>query len=151
VWDRLYRERLRSLRDADRIDWSRACVDGSSIAAKRGGLATGPNPTDRGRAGTKRHLPTDRKGISLAFLLTGANVHDSMPFEHLIDAIPAVAGKRGRPRQRPDKLHADKSYDHHRCRSACRRRNITPRIARRGVDTAQRLGRHRWVIERSLA
>ena len=36
VWDRLHRELLRRLHDADRIDWSRACVDSSSIAAKKG-------------------------------------------------------------------------------------------------------------------
>ncbi len=36
VWDRLHRELLRRLRDADRIDWSRACMDSSSIAAKKG-------------------------------------------------------------------------------------------------------------------
>ena len=36
VWDRLHRELLRRLRDADRIDWSRACIDSSSIAAKKG-------------------------------------------------------------------------------------------------------------------
>jgi hypothetical protein len=40
---------------------------------------------------------TDRRGIPLAFLLTGANVHDSMPFENLLDAVPPVVGKRGRP------------------------------------------------------
>jgi transposase len=115
------------------------------------GAATGPNPTDRGRPGTKRHLITDRHGIPLAFLLTGANVHDSIPFEDLLDAVPPVAGKRGRPRSRPDKLHADKAYDHRRCRRACLHRRIKPRIARRGVDTSQKLGGHRWVIERSFA
>ena len=36
VWDRLHRELLRRLRGAERIDWSRACVDSASIAAKRG-------------------------------------------------------------------------------------------------------------------
>ena len=36
VWDRLHRELLRRLQDADRIDWSRACVDSSSIPAKKG-------------------------------------------------------------------------------------------------------------------
>lgn len=84
-------------------------------------------------------------------MLTGANVHDSVPFEALLDAVPHIAGKRGRPRRRPDKLHADKAYDHRRCRRACQRRQIKPRIARRGVETSQRLGRHRWVIERSFA
>ncbi len=118
---------------------------------QKGGDATGPNPTDRGRPGTKRHLATDRQGIPLAVLLTGANVHDSVPFEALIDAIPAISEKRGRPRQRPDKLHADKVYDHRRCRDACRRRSIAPRIARRGIESAEKLGRYRWVIERSFA
>lgn len=47
----------------------------------------------------------------------------------------------------PRKLHADKAYDHRRCRDECRARGIKPRIARRGVDTSQRLGRHRWVVE----
>ena len=120
-------------------------------AGEKGGAATGPNPTDRGKPGTKRHLITDRRGIPLALLLTGANTHDSVPFEDLLDAVPPVAGKRGRPRRRPDKLHADKAYDHRRCRQACRRRAIKPRIARRGVEGSHRLGRHRWVIERTFA
>ena len=119
--------------------------------SKKGGETTGPNPTDRGRPGTKRHLITDRRGIPLGFILTGANVNDSVPFEPMLDAVPPVTGKRGRPRRRPDKVHADKAYDHRRCRAACRRRNIMPRIARRGVDNSQRLGRHRWVIERTFA
>ena len=57
----------------------------------------------------------------------------------------------GRPRRRPDKLHADKSYDHRFCRADCRRRGITPRIARRGIEDSRRLGRHRWKVERTLA
>jgi hypothetical protein len=32
-----------------------------------------------------------------------------------------------------------------------RRRRIIPRIARRGVENSIRLGRHRWVVEHSLA
>jgi transposase len=118
---------------------------------EKGGAAVGPNPTDRGKPGTKRHLLTNRRGIPLAFVLTGANVHGSVPFEVLLDPVPPVAGKRGRPRRRPDKLHADKAYDHRRCRRACLHRQIKPRIARRGVDTSQKLGRHRWVIERTFA
>jgi transposase len=36
VWARLHRVLLDRLGDADRIDWSRVSVDGSSVAAKRG-------------------------------------------------------------------------------------------------------------------
>ena len=65
--------------------------------------------------------------------------------------MPAVAGKRGRPRRRPDKLHADKAYDHKQLRAEVRRRGIAVRIARKGVESSHRLGRHRWVIERSMS
>ena len=69
-----------------------------------------------------------------------------------LDAIPTIrSGRRGRPRRRPGKLHADKGYDHQRCRRECRARGIRPRIARRGIDSSQRLGRHRWVVERTHA
>ena len=61
------------------------------------------------------------------------------------------SGRRGRPRHRPGKLHADKAYDHRRCRRECRARGIKPRTARRGIESSQRLGRHRWVVERTLA
>jgi transposase len=43
------------------------------------------------------------------------------------------------------------AYDHRRCRDGCRRRGVTARIARRGVESSQKLGRHRWGVERTLA
>jgi transposase len=93
----------------------------------------------------------DRKGIPLTVILTAANVHDSMVFEDLLDAIPPIQGLWGRPRKRPAKLHADKAYDSRRCRQALRRRHIAGRIARKGIESSERLGRHRWVVERTLA
>jgi transposase len=71
--------------------------------------------------------------------------------EPALDAVPPVKQCAGRPRRRPGKLHADKGHDFPRCRRACRKRRITPRIARRGIDGSERLGRHRWVVERTLA
>jgi transposase len=93
----------------------------------------------------------ERGGIPLAALLTGANRHDSVVFEELLDAIPPIKQPNGRRRKRPDKLHADKAYDMPRCRQALRRRHIRIRIARKGIDSSERLGRHRWVVERTLA
>jgi transposase len=93
----------------------------------------------------------DRAGIPLASLLTAANRHDSMVFEALGEAIPAIKTPAGRRRKRPRKLHADKGYDIPRCRQALSRRHIRVRIARKGIDSSQRLGRHRWVVERTLA
>lgn len=84
--------------------------------------------------------------------ITGANVHDSTMLEVMLDAIPILrSGRRGRPRSRPEKLHADKGYDYPRCRESCRKRHIKHRIARRGIESKNKLGRHRWVIERTFA
>jgi transposase len=128
------------------------CLRGQRVhAGKKGGEKTGPNPTDRGHAGSKRHLITDANGVPLAVRITAANVHDSRPFDELIDAVPPVRQDRGRPCRRPAKLHADKAYDLPRCRQALRRRRIVNRIARRGLESSERLGRHRWVVERTLA
>ena len=94
----------------------------------------------------------DGRGTPLGVALSGANRHDSTMLTATLDAVPPVrSGKRGRPRRRPAKLHADKGYDHHRCRRECRERGIQPRIARRGIDCGERLGRYRWIVERTLA
>jgi transposase len=134
------RDRLRPLLARQRL-----------VPRQRGGECVGPNPTDRGKPGTKRHALVDANGVPLALLLSPANVHDSRLLEPLLDAVPAIRQCAGRPRKRPGKLHADKGYDHDRCRRACRERGIVPRVARRGVEGSERLGRHRWVIERTLA
>ena len=118
----------------------------------KGGPKTGKNPTDKGKKGTKRHLISDRRGIPLAVMLTAANVHDSMVFEELIDAVEPIKGPgRGRPRKRPEKVHADKAYDDKKCKRALRKRGIKSRIARKGIESSEKLGRHRWVVERTLA
>lgn len=57
----------------------------------------------------------------------------------------------GQRRSKPGKVHADKAYDHARCRADLRARGITARIARRGVESSQRLGRYRWRVERTIA
>ena len=68
-----------------------------------------------------------------------------------MDAVPPIRQSVGRPRKRPAKLHADKADDHRRCRAARVRRHIRPRLARCGVDSSAKLGRHRWVVERTRA
>jgi transposase len=126
----------------------------SECAGQKGGQQTGANPTDKAKAGSKRHVVSDRGGIPLAVVLTAANVHDSKVLEQAVDGIEPIKrprGRPGRPRKRPKKLHADKAYDFPRCRKALRKRGITPRIARRRIDSSERLGRHRWVVERTLA
>ena len=93
----------------------------------------------------------ERHGLPLTVRLTAANRPDGSVLTALLDGIKPIKRPRGRPRKRPDKLHADKAYDYPRCRRACRRRGIVPRIARRGIESSERLGRHRWVVERTLS
>ena len=93
----------------------------------------------------------DRRGLPLACGLTGANRPDDTVFAALLDTVPSIKQPNGRRRKRPAKLHADKGYDYRHCRQARHRRRINVRIARKGVERADRLGRHRWVVERTLA
>jgi transposase len=111
----------------------------------------GANPVDRGKPGSKLHLVCDGQGLPLAVAVTAANTNDSAAFAALLDDVPAVRTPSGRRRCRPGKLHADKGYDARHCRAYLRRRGITARIARRGIESSQRLGRQRWRVERALS
>lgn len=93
----------------------------------------------------------ERKGIPLTAGLTAANVSDPTTLEAMVDAVPPIRGQRGRPRRRPKKLHADKAYNSAANRAALRRRHIQPRLARKGSESKERLGRSRWVAERTFA
>ncbi|GAA2993669.1 hypothetical protein Sfulv_04620 [Streptomyces fulvorobeus] len=63
--------------------------------------------------------------------------------------VPPIRSRRGRRRRKPGKLHADKGYDYAHLRRWSRERGVTHRIARKGVEPSQRLGRHRWTAERT--
>lgn len=67
----------------------------------------------------------------------------------MLNAIPPVQGRRGSPRWRPDKLHADKAYNSRNIRQWLRERGIKIRIARKGIESKEKLGRYRWVVERT--
>jgi hypothetical protein len=83
--------------------------------------------------------------------LTAANRPDVRELLPLVDAVPPIHGRRGRPRRRPDKLHGDKGYASQANRRGLRQRGIIPRLARPGIDSSDRLGRYRWVVEQRLA
>lgn len=135
----------------DQIDWSRAVVDSCSVRAVCGGSQTGPNPTDRAKRGSKRHVICDGRGVPLAVLLTGANRHDSQEALSLVDAVPPLQGKRGRPRRRPDCVLGDRAYDAEAIRQGLRVRHSLPLIAVRRTKHGSGLGRFRWVVERTFA
>jgi transposase len=112
------------------------------------GAQTGPNPTDRRKAGSKHHVLTDANGIPLATTLTGANAHDVTQLIPLLDAIPKIRGKRGK-RRRPKRVQGDRAYDSEPHRQRLRRRGIRPVLARRYTEHGSGLGVFRWVVERT--
>jgi transposase len=119
-------------------------LDTCSIRAKRGGELIGPNPTDRGKRGTKYHIATDGDGVPVGCAATAANVNDTLVFERLFLAAFAVMA-------RIRTVFADKGYDAERHRELCRAFGAEPQIHKRGLPRGSGLGQRRWPIERSNA
>ena len=120
-------------------------------SARCAGGKTGPNPTDRRKAGSKHHLLTDATGIPLVAHLTAANRPDITQLLPLVDAMPGVRGKPGRPVRHVAVVQGDRGYDSERHRDQLRARRWRPLLARRYRPHGSGLGRTRWVVERTLA
>src|SRR4051794_17646883 len=99
-------------------------LDSCSVRAKRGGDLTGPNPTDRGKRGTKYHIATRGDGVPVACAATAANVNDTLLFERLFLTAFAVVAKIGT-------VFADKGYDAEPHRELCRAFGAEPCLHKR--------------------
>jgi transposase len=115
-------------------------VDSCSVRAKRGGELTGPNPTDRGKAGTKYHVVVSTDGIPLGAIPSAANVHDTRLFPHLLRLAQVVCAAIGR-------LYADAAYDSAENRGLCLQDGIQPCIRQVGEPHGSGLGSVRCVVE----
>ncbi|WP_432178677.1 IS5 family transposase [Streptomyces sp. NBC_00063] len=116
-----------------------------------GGATTGPSPVDRRKTGSKHHLICDGKGTPLHVITTAANVNDITQTLDLVDGIPPVAGRPGRPRRRPESVPGDKAYDSKAVRRQLRHRRILPVISRKGAPNIKGLGKLRYVVEQTFA
>jgi transposase len=83
--------------------------------------------------------------------LSGGNHNDILEMVPLVDAIPPVRGKRGRPRRRPRRLLGDRAYHSRKGRQELRDRGIQATIARPKSEHGSGLGRERWVVERTIS
>jgi transposase len=119
-------------------------VDSCSVRAERGGELTGPNPTDRSKAGTKYHVVVATDGIPLAAVPSAANVHDTRLFPHLLRLAQVVCAAIGR-------LYADAAYHSADNRGLCLRGGIEPRIREVGAPHGSGLGSVRCVVEHGCA
>jgi len=159
VWERIWRAALVALDQQGQLDWSVAFLDGSFAPAKKSGDKVGV--TKKGK-GTKWMLVVDGNGLPFGFHLDSANKAEVKLAEQTLDTI-RVARPRGRPKQRPEKLVADRGYDSKGFRSALRRRGIRMCIppkrrpaawrAKRGRPVVARKDdfRQRYTVERSFA
>ncbi len=121
-------------------------------APKTGVPATGvgPNPTDRGKDGSKRHVLTEGRGVPLASIVTGANINDATGLPDLLAARIAIAPARV---ERPG-LWVDAAYDNARAEDAIAAADYTPHIRRRGEARPPhdpRVEPRRWPVERTHA
>ena len=114
------------------------------VRAKRGGDLTGPNPTDRGKKGTKYHVAVNGDGVPVACMATAANVNDTVLFERLFLAAFAVMA-------RISTVFADRGYDAQSSRALARRFGAEPHIHKRRQPSGSGLGKQRWPVERSNA
>jgi transposase len=151
VWPELHRVLLERLHQADKVDWERALVDSSSVRATQGGEGSGPNPTDRAKKGSKHHVLSDAQGLPLAQRTTAANIPDIKQLEPLVEAVPPVRGKKGRPRRRPNKVQGDRAYDSQPHRERLKQKGIQPVLAKRRTPHGSGLGKQRWPVERLLS
>jgi transposase len=119
-------------------------VDSCSVRAKRGGELTGPNPTDRGKPGTKYHVVVSTDGIPLGVVPSAANVHDTRLFPHLLRLAQVVCATIG-------KLYADAGYDSAENRGLCLRDGIQPFIRKVGAPHGSGLGTVRCIVEHDCA
>ena len=132
------------------IEWEWQSTDGAMTKAPLAQESVGPNPTDRAKAGSKRHLLTDGRGVPLALVTTGANRHDVSQLELLLDSF--VIPRPEVTPDRPQNLCADKAYDSPYCRQVMLDRLFTPHIVSRGEEKQQKARTpghraRRWVVE----
>lgn len=131
------------------IDWQWQAADGVMTKAPFGGAASGPNPTDRGKRGTKRSLLTEGTGMPLAVVVAGANRHDMKLVAATLDAVMIA---RPNPATVAQHLCLDGGYDYDAVREEATGRGYTTHIRRRSEERQEPHpdGKaRRWVVERT--
>jgi len=140
------------------IGWTWQSIDSKSCPAPLGGEATGKNPTDRGKQGSKLHLLVDAAGAPLSLQVTAANQHDKWSAD---DLLISLVVERPDPLQVEQHFCADKGYDYADVHQAVeqahyiphikhRRRRNEPPAAECPMPGELRFPARRWVVERTL-
>ncbi len=138
--------------DAKGIEWEWQIIDACITKSPLGGEATGPNPVDRAKSGTKRSLLTDGRGVPLGLSVAGSNRHDMKLTKSTLEST--IVDRPPVTEEKPQHLCADKGYDYPQVDTIVDEWGYTGHISRRGEDTQQRqqipgYRSRRWVVERT--
>jgi putative transposase len=142
-------EALAVFDDLNGLEWIWQSIDGA-LTKTLWGKATKPNPTDRGKQGTKRSVLTEGQGIPLAVVVAGANRHD---MKLLADTLEAVVVERPQPSaEKLPNLCGDKGYDYPDSRQEAVLHQYIPYIRSRREERQEKQDNPgysalRWVVE----
>lgn len=106
---------------------------------------------DRGKPGSKMHILSDANGLPLLVGISASNTHDSEGLKPMIEGHQTRHDPHNGRYFKPQRLHAEKAYDRADLHRWLRWKRIGVRIARKGIESSERLGRRRWVIERTMS
>lgn len=135
------------------LSWEWQAADGVMGKSRFDGAGRGPNPTDRAKPGTKKHVLVERDGGPLAVVIAPANVNDHKLLEATIDAIVL---ERPDPVKVTQHLCLDKAYDNKTGDAVCSEAGYVAHIRRIGEEKLDPHGNktqpaRRWVVERTIA
>ncbi|ADB15575.1 transposase IS4 family protein [Pirellula staleyi DSM 6068] len=150
VFDDLWQLALELFDDLVGLDWRWQAVDGAMTKAPLGGEATGKNPTDRAKLGTKRSLMTDARGIPVGLAVSGANTHDSRLLQATLENRLLRFPRD--PNSRCERLLLDKAYDSQAIRTLVEEQlsfRAHIRSRHQEIREKERARPRRWVVERT--
>lgn len=150
IFEKMWRIALETYDQLKGLDWEWQSIDGAITKAPLGGEATGKNPTDRSKIGTKWSLMTEANGIPVAVVSAGANIVDKQLLESTLQAV--VIEKPSPTEKVNQHVCLDMGYDDIECYQVVLNRNLTPHIRSRWEEkvekkTNQTYQSRRWVVE----
>jgi len=152
VFKKIWEEGLIEYDQIKGLDWEWQTIDGTMTKAPLGGEATGHNPTDRRKRGTKRSMHTEGNGIPIGVAVDGANRHDK---KMMVPTLEADVIEPPKPTEdNPQNMVLDKGYDYQDIRDILIARGYIPHVLARGEESKQKreipnYRARRWVVERT--
>jgi putative transposase len=151
VFKKMWRAGLAEYDELKGLEWKWQAVDGAITKAPLGGDATGTNPVDRAKSGTKRSILVEAKGIPLAIEVGPAQRHDVKMLAATLDGIvverPAVS------EEKKQHLCLDKAYAGEGSQQTGQERNYQVHVPdkanakQKRKRTPGRRKARRWVVE----